>query len=152
MIGYMVFKDGKIKMKINKDKAFTLIEVMVATIVIVVSLLGTLSLFNREASLVTVVKDESIVTYAIQEQIELIRRTSYADVITAYSSPTSFSTAGFAFLSNPSGTITLDYPFGAVSPNDKIVRVNISLSWLSANNRPKTKTIATYVADGGMGD
>ncbi|MBU1045348.1 MAG: type II secretion system GspH family protein [Candidatus Omnitrophica bacterium] len=130
-----------------RKKAFTLIEVLIATVVIVISLLGSLSLFNQGTALVSNIKEDSVVTYALQEQMELIRRTSFDAIITNYPVATNFNTAGFAALISPVGIVTLDYPFA----NNQIVRVTLRLSWQSANNRTMTKSIATYVTKGGIG-
>jgi prepilin-type N-terminal cleavage/methylation domain-containing protein len=139
-------------MKINKTQAFTLIEILVAVLVITVAILATLSLFSRGAALVSTLRENTVANYALQEQIERVRRTSFADVLTDYPVPTSFNPPGFAFLDSPTGLVTVDYPFGTTSPGNNIVRVTVTVSWRSSGNRLMTKSTATYVTEGGMGD
>jgi len=138
-------------MQNRANKAFTLIEILIASVVILVAILGFFSLFSRGTELVSSIRGNLIATYALEEQMELIRRTSFSDIVSNYSAPSNFSASGFTLLSNPTGTITVDYPFGSGSPNDKIIRVSATVSWVTTAGAVKNKTIATYVTEDGMG-
>jgi len=137
-------------MKLRNKRAFTLIEILMTTVILGVALLAIASAFSRGTSMVTLLKEESVAAYAVQEQMEVIRRTSFSNVLILYFPNANFNTAGLGFLNNSSGAVLVDYPFGVATPNDRIIRVTATVTWTSANGRVRTKSGTTFVTDGGI--
>src|SRR3990167_2265911 len=93
----------------NSESGFTLVDVMVATLVLAISLLGTLRVFAQTSVFMEDLRNRSIANNAAQEEIELIRNMDFDNVL-ALDSPYEFTTSGFDQLSNPSGVLTLEDP------------------------------------------
>lgn len=141
---------GSIIMKSKKSKAFSLIELMVAMMVMGASLAGVLMLFSKGSVFIVQIESNDMVIGMLEEQVELIRQTHFDDIITNFFPTSTFNSTGFIQLDNPVGQITVDYPFGSTAPNDLIIRVTVTLSWDSDSGRTLSKSLVTYVTSGGM--
>ena len=128
---------------LKSNSGSSLIEVMVAVYVLVVALLGTLLAFINGSIYMAEVKQRSIAAQALTEEIEEIRGMSYS-TITSLSS--SFSTAGFSYLKDPTGTLTIDNPFS----DSDIRRVTASVAWTTPQGRSLSMELSTYVTNTGI--
>lgn len=128
-------------------KGFTLVEILVSVIIVAVALTGIAVSLIRSASFITEMKERSTVAYALQEQMEIIRTTSFSDLQTAYPDGVSvaFTATGFARLNSPAGTVVADYPISS-----EIMRITLTITWSSSGGRTLSKSMVTYVTDGGL--
>ena len=133
---------------INKNKGFTLVEILMAIIVMGTSLMGVLMLFSKGTMFISQVQSNDLVVDLLEEQIELIRQTEFSTIITT---PTAaFTSSEFTQLSNPVGQILVDYPYGITFPNDRIVRVTVTITWVSSLGQSLTRSMVTYITDEGI--
>ena len=133
-----------------EKKGFTLIEVLFAILLIGTSLICVLMLFSRSTAMIAQANDLVTATAILQEQIELIRTQEYADIISTYSSPTTFTSASFADMNNPVGTITVDFPYGTSAPENSLARVTVNLTWTGGGGRNFSKSLVTMISEGGI--
>ncbi len=131
-------------------KGLTLIEVMLAIMLLGTALVCVLMLFSNSTALITQSNDLVTATTILQQQIETIRTMPFATIVTTYSSPTSFNSSSFADLSNPVGTITVDYPLGTTSPYNELLRVTANLTWTGVGGRNYSKSMVTLISEGGI--
>jgi len=129
---------------------FTLIEILISTLVFSVALMAIAFSLSRGSGLASEIKESSIAAHALQEQMELIRRTNFNNILAAYFPSANFNAAGFNFLNNALGTITVDYPYGTSSPDDMIIRVTVTVSWTSVSGRQKQRSMVTLVTSDGI--
>ena len=88
---------------------FTLVEVLVAVLVISVAVLGTLLTFTKSNQMMTQLREFTIADQGIKEEIESIRDMDYDNILTL---GTTFNSDNFSSLNNVAGTRTIDDPFG----------------------------------------
>ncbi|MDD5745839.1 MAG: type II secretion system protein [Candidatus Omnitrophica bacterium] len=138
-----------------KHQGFTLIELLMTTVIVGIALLGIASAFTKGTSYLSDMKERSVAAYAVQEQMEIIRSTSFDNILVSFpaGSTTPFTLgadSGFSRLTSPVGSVTVDYPFGASSPNDNIIRVTVTVTWASSGGRIMSKSAATMVTRNGI--
>ncbi len=138
----------------SKRRGFTLIELLMTTVIVGIALLGIASAFSRGTAYLSDMKDRAVASFAVQEQLEIIRSTSFDNILAAYPPSAAHSFAapvsGFSRLQNPAGTVTVDYPFGAASPNNNIIRVTVTVTWTSGGGRQMSKSAATMITRSGI--
>ncbi|MCG2713212.1 MAG: prepilin-type N-terminal cleavage/methylation domain-containing protein [Candidatus Omnitrophica bacterium] len=137
-------------LKNRKNRAFSLVEVLVAMVVMVATLGGVFMLFSKGSMLIAQIASNDLVIDILEEQVELIRETEFDDIITNFFPKSTFSSTGFVHMDNPLGEIVIDYPFGSSIPNDKIIRVTVTLIWDSSLGRTLSKSLVTYITKGGI--
>ena len=137
-------------LRIKKNSAFSLVELLVAMVVMGVTLGGVLMLFSKGSMFIAQMGSNNLVVDMLEEQAELIRQMQFDDIVTNFFPTSTFNSAGFVDLSNPSGQIIIDYPFGSVAPNDKIIRVTLTLTWDSFSAQTLSKSLVTYITKDGM--
>ncbi len=134
-------------MRLRREKGFTLIETLITTVIVSVSMLAVASCFSKGLMLTTIIKENAVAACALQEQIEILREWSFNDVVTAYFPQNNFNSASLALLPSSTGKITVDYP---ILSSNMIIRVNAFVEWKSANGRKKTKSAVTMITSGGL--
>lgn len=134
----------------RKNKAFSLVELLVAMVVMGAALGGVLMLFSKGSMFIAQIKSNDVVIDILEEQIEQIRFLEFDDIITNFFPTSTFNSIGFNQLDNPSGQIIVDYPFGSTTPNDQIIRVTVTLSWDSSSGMTLSKSLVTYISKGGI--
>ena len=108
---------------------FTLVEVMIATAMLLVLLIGLVQFFVYASSLKNLAINMTTVTAQAQSKMEEIRNDAYANITTDYASG---GTPGNTFtLSQPTakGIIYID------SSNASLLTVEIDVSWKNDNTR-----------------
>lgn len=129
---------------LEKNKGgFTLIEIMLAVLIVSIGLVGIAFVFSRGSAFITEIRETSIAMQAASQEMELIRGMDFDDILTLGSS---FTTAGFSNLSNPTGTLCVDNPFGT----DDMRRVSITVSWTSPQGRSLSKSLVSLVVRDGI--
>lgn len=132
-----------LNLNIKSSKGFTLVEVMITVLLLAFALIGTVAVFTNSSVYMAEIRQQSIATQALKEEIEEIRDMPF-DTVTSLSS--TFTSSGFSGLVNPVGTRTIDDPY---SDND-IRRVTVSLAWESPQGRGMSSSMGTLVTREGI--
>ena len=134
----------------RENRAFSLVELLVAMVVMGAALGGVLMLFSKGSMFIAQIESNDMAIDILEEQIELIRLNEFDDIITNFFPTGSFTSTGFLQLDNPAGVIMVDYPFGSTAPNNRIIRVTIAINWNSSSGQTLSKSLVTYVTRGGL--
>jgi len=132
-------------MVLTNKKAFTLIEILSAVIIVAVGVISVGALFFNSMYFLAEIREISAATQAAHEEMETIRDLPYSD-LTAMGTSSSFTAAALSNLSQPTGTVTIDNIYS----NDYIRRVTVTVSWVSLRGRTISRRLVTLVADGGV--
>ncbi len=125
----------------EKEKGFTLVEVLITILLFTVVLTAILSCFIQGFDILMRMKQMTIATQSIQKELELIRNMHYNDILTMDSS---FTNDNFSFLENSSGIINLEDSVG-----DEIKKLTVSVAW-TYRGRQMRKEVVTYVTKKGI--
>jgi len=138
-----------IKNNLTNKKAFTLIEVLIAVLVLTIGLVGSLPVFARSNAYITEIQQHMIASQAAKEQIELIRNMSFNTAILAGGN---FTPSGFTYLAstfgNPTGTITVDDPYASADTDMK--RVSVKVAWNTPKGRALNRSLVTLITRNGI--
>ena len=123
-------------------KGFTLIEITLTILIIVIVSIGIVSIFSHGFTVSTETREISIATQAAQEEIECIRDMAFGSITSS-----SFTTSGFTHLTNPVGTVTVDT---YIAGENDIKKVTVTVNWTSAGGRSLTKSLVTLITREGI--
>ncbi len=129
--------------RLSNKKGFTLIEAFVASVVLALGLFAVLLALYTEFTFINQNREKAIATLSAQEEIESIRGMPFDTILSLGSS---FNASGFAYLKNPTGTLTLDNIYSS----DDIRRVSVTVSWLSLTGRTLQIRLTTLVTRNGI--
>jgi len=132
-----------LKTKNRCQSGFTLVEVLASTLILAISLTGSLLVLAKSNVYVSEMRERSIASQAVQEEIEEIRDLSYTDILVLGNT---FSTSSMDDLNNPVGTLTIDDPLS----DDDIRRVTALLVWDSPQGRSLSTSSSTYLTNEGI--
>jgi len=109
--------------RLKSKKSFTLVEMLIAALIMAITLCGILSLYVSCIDLVSTAKNTSIATNASQGLIDQIRNTSFTQIVDNYDG------LNFSVNSMPDnrGVVYID------DTNPELLRVTISISWQQKN-------------------
>lgn len=124
-----------------KKGGFTLIEVLITLMILTVVLTTLLSCFIQAFDILTRMKQMTIATQSIQNELELIRSMHYSDIL---SLDDTFTNDSLSYLENSSGIIDLEDSVGA-----EIKKLTVSVTWIY-RGRQMQKEIVTYVTKKGI--
>ncbi len=125
----------------NREDGFTLIEVLVTIMVLAIVLIALFSCFLYGFTVISRVKQASIATQCIQEELELIRNMPFDDILSLDSS---FENESLPLLEDSSGILSLEDSGG-----DDIKKLTVSVIW-SYNGRQLRRDIVTFVTRKGI--
>jgi len=125
----------------NREDGFTLIEVLVTIMILAVVLIALFSCFIYGFTVISRVKQASIATQCLQEQLELIRNMPFNDILSLDSS---FTNESLPLLEDSSGILSLEDSGG-----DDIKKLTVSVIW-SYNGRQMRRDIVTFVTRKGI--
>ncbi len=125
----------------NREDGFTLIEVLVTIMILAVVLIALFSCFIYGFTVISRVRQASIATQCLQEQLELIRNMPFDDIL---SLDNSFTNESLPLLQDSSGIISLEDSGG----ND-IKKLTVSVIW-SYNGRQIRRDMVTFVTRKGI--
>ncbi len=125
----------------NREDGFTLIEVLVTIMILAVVLIALFSCFIYGFTVISRVRQASIATQCIQEELELIRNMPFDDILSLDSS---FTNESLTLLEDSSGILSLEDSGG----ND-IKKLTVSVIW-SYNGRQLRRDIVTFVTRRGI--
>jgi prepilin-type N-terminal cleavage/methylation domain-containing protein len=124
-----------------KKGGFTLIEVLITIMMLAVVLTALLSCFIQAFDILTRMKQMTIATQSIQNELELIRSMHYSDIL---SLDDAFTNDSLSYLENSSGIIDLEDSVGA-----EIKKLTVSVTW-TYRGRQMQKEVVTYVTKKGI--
>ncbi len=125
----------------NRKDGFTLIEVLVTIMILAVVLIALFSCFIYGFTVISRVRQASIATQCIQEELELIRNMPFDDIL---SLDNSFTNESLPLLEDSSGILSLE-DYGG---ND-IKKLTVSVIW-SYNGRQIRRDVVTFVTRKGI--
>ncbi len=125
----------------NREDGFTLIEVLVTIMILAVVLIALFSCFIYGFTVISRVRQASIATQCIQEELERIRNMPFDDILSLDSS---FTNESLPLLEDSSGILSLE-DYGG---ND-IKKLTVSVIW-SYNGRQIRRDIVTFVTRKGI--
>jgi len=126
----------------RSEQGGTLVEVMITTLILLIAMVGTITIFAQCTIFVNGLREHSIINNALNEGMEEIRGMSYSSLI----APATFTATGFSELNNATGTLTLEDTFG----NSNIRKVTLTANWTSIDRRSMSKSIVAYVTNNGI--
>ncbi|MCM8812980.1 MAG: prepilin-type N-terminal cleavage/methylation domain-containing protein [Candidatus Omnitrophica bacterium] len=139
-----------LKLRRSFSRGFTLVEILAAILVISVALVavaGSLSLGN---ALLSNARQIFAAESAAQDQMELIRSMGFAAIVSTYAPNAAFATPGFAPLTDAVGTVAVDYPLGAAAPNNRLIRVTVTVAWTASGGRAMVRSLVSFFTEGGI--
>ncbi|MBU4589882.1 MAG: prepilin-type N-terminal cleavage/methylation domain-containing protein [Candidatus Omnitrophica bacterium] len=111
----------------KSNSGLTLLELMIATAVLVVAIAGLLATFAGLFSLNENTRKLTLAATACQDKLEEIRNSSFAALYTLYNN-TAFEPDGFA-ASDAEGTVYID------NTDPDLLEVAVSVSWRGRSNK-----------------
>lgn len=135
--------------KSHTGRGFTLVEALIGSIIMATGLFVVIAAISSQITLLNMDREKIIATLAAQEEIENIRGMPF-DSILSLGSSSSFTASGFAYLNNPSGTITIDNSYSPISGASDIRRVSVTVNWSSSTGSALQKRQTTLVTRGGI--
>jgi prepilin-type N-terminal cleavage/methylation domain-containing protein len=125
----------------NKEKGFTLVEILVTIVVVAVALMALLSVFIYGFNLLSRMKQTAIATQCAQEELENIRNLTYDEILAL---GPSFTNDSLTLLENSSGVRTVEDSVG-----EDIKKLTISVFWTYRGQNMR-KDIVTYITREGI--
>ena len=135
-----------LKLKIKNSKGFSLVELLLAIVIISTSvfLIGNLP---NSLGLVTKSKHLSIAREIASKQIEDKRSISYANLVPDTSS---ISDSRLLTLPSSSGTVIVADCSPTICTNSEHVKkITVTVNWKD-NNKTQTVTLDTFIGEGGI--
>jgi len=125
----------------RKKDGFTFIEVLITMLILGVVLIALLSCFIYGFSILSRMRQMTIATQSIQEELELIRNMPFNNILGL---DNSFTNESLSLLENSSGIISLEDSAG-----DDIKKLTVSVLW-SHHGRQMRRDVVTYVTKKGI--
>lgn len=130
-------------MKITNIKAFTLTEVLVATVLLVIIAVALFAVFGTAVDNLRNFMELRTVSLILQEQASALRDYKFSDIP---SMGTSFSPPEMASLTSASGSITQS----SYSGRSEMRQVTFKIDWTTYDGRTQQRTLTTLVTDSGI--
>lgn len=138
----LVNKRRKIAVKRkNREDGFTFIEVLVTIAILAMVLMAILSSFIYGFNVLSRMKQKTVATQCIQEELELIRNMAYDDIANLGST---FTNDNLSLLENSSGILNVEDSAG-----DDIKKLTVSVVWTYRGNQMR-EDIVTFVTRKGI--
>src|SRR4030095_2496422 len=121
------------------QQGFTLIEVLVAIVILTMGLLGTAALTTGIIRGNHYSKNITSATAAAQSQLESVKSSGYVNAVAANFPTDTVSMGGMTF--NRATTITSD------SPAANMKTISVVVTWTESNNTTRSVTLQTILAE-----
>jgi type II secretory pathway pseudopilin PulG len=132
--------ESTIKRK-KREEGLTYIEVLVTMVILAVVLIALLSCFLHGFNVLSRMRQMTIATQSIQEELELIRNMSFNDIVTLDSS---FTNESLSLLEDSSGAVNVEDSLG-----DDIKKLTVSALW-SYHGKQMRKDVVTFITRKGI--
>lgn len=132
---------------LSSNRGFTLVEALIASLIMAIGLFAMITTIYAQFAALSQNREYTIATLAAQEEIEIIRGMSFADILNLGST---FTTDGFIYLDSSSGALTVDNAYSPISGADNVRRISATVSWNSIDGKPLRKTMATLMTKDGI--
>lgn len=139
--------------------ASTIVEVVVATVIIAIAGAGIITSVNYGLFIMQVARENARASQIMLERLESVRLYNWTEVTNAGYVPTTFTdvydpqsgtnSQGAVY----SGTITVSDPvFGTTTPSysNSMKQFTVTLQWNTMGRIPHTRSLTTYVAKDGL--
>ncbi len=136
------------KIGIKNKNGFTLIEALLASVVLATGLFVVGLAIYTEFTFIYQNREKAIATLSAQEYIERLRGMSFdqvASVGSSWAMNASNKPPAFAYLQNPLGTVTVSDSYGS-----DIKKISVTVSWSSLAGRTLEIKLATLMSRNGI--
>jgi len=143
----------------KSEHASTIVEVIVATVIITIAAAGIISSINYGLFVMKLARENSRATQIMLERLESVRLYDWTEVTNAGFVPTLFTdvydpqsdtnSQGAVY----SGTLTVANPvFSSTAPSysGNMRQFTVTLQWTTDGRVPHSRSLSTYVAKDGM--
>lgn len=110
------------KRKVSVKKGFTLVELLVSSAILIVTIMGILMSYVRSLELAEIAKNKTIAMNAVKTRVEQIKNSAFANILATYN--------GITFTTPDLNGIGISY-VTTINPN--ILQVTVSFSWKQNN-------------------
>ena len=128
--------------KARAGKGLTLVELMIVSFVLAVTIGALLVVFANALNQIVLSKELSIATDDLRDSLEKLKATPFANLTTQYPDGSSIGSSvigGFVLMNE---VITVTYPNGI---NVDPLEVRVTVTWLSKDKRTRTQTFNTLL-------
>lgn len=112
------------KTRKKSNDAFTLAELLVATMVIMIAVVGILYTYARYLELDEMARNTTLAVQASHNKLSAIKNTTYANIYSTYNGHT-FTATGI----NGRGRVVVD------NTNAKLMKITVTFCWRQSNTR-----------------
>jgi len=128
---------------IKKIKSFTLIEVLIAIVLISILASVIFACFNTSFKYLRQIIELRTANLILQEETSIVRNLTFQEIETLTDT---FYCTSMSGLNGAAGTIEKS-PYNG---HDNIIKISFRLDWTSVNERALSKTITTVITDHGI--
>lgn len=128
--------------KARAGKGLTLIELMIVSFVLAVTIGALLVVFANALNQIVLSKELSIATDDLRDVMETLKATPFANLVTQYPNGSSISAGVIGGFILTNEVITVNYPNGI---NVDPLEVSVTVTWLSKDKRTRTQTFNTLL-------
>jgi len=129
------------------EKGFTLVEAIVATLILAIVLVSVLAVASQSARYLTDIRRTTRASQVLQQEMEAIRLMDWTTLQALTNSFTDPNDTNHIF----AGTITqANYAPAAYGTTNTIVTVTLTVTWTNQVNTVLTNTLTTLVSNGGL--
>ena len=139
----MITQTGKRVSLKKSQKGTSFVELMIAVFVLSFVVVGIIGLFAKCNVFANQIKDFSIVSNALNEQMETIRSMDYDDILAMAST---MDSEGLGELKNGSGTITLTDSYSDAD----IRKVTLTVNWTTIDGASRSEQMVGVVTREGI--
>jgi type II secretory pathway pseudopilin PulG len=147
----------KIFCRKQPERGTTLVEVVIATAVLAISMSGIMAAIWSGFFIMGRVRENQRATQIILEKVETIRLYNWTQVTTPGFIPTTFTNTydpqslqgaqGITYR----GTFSItNFPHSSASYSANMRQVIVKLDWNSESNKPRSRSFVTYIAKDGI--
>ncbi|HEX7860857.1 MAG TPA: prepilin-type N-terminal cleavage/methylation domain-containing protein [Verrucomicrobiae bacterium] len=138
----------------SSEKAYSLVEVLVAVVVLGIMFVSLYSGFSAGFAVTQLARENLRATQILQEKMETIRLYTWDQINTPGFMPTNFVESFYAVGTNANsmtytGTVWVTKAPSTNSYSNELKLVNIKLNWVSADVQ-RTRQMQTYVTRHGL--
>ena len=128
--------------KTRAGKGLTLVELMIVSLVLAVTIGALLVVFVNALNQIVLSKEISIATDDLRDILETIKSTPFANIVAQYPNGSSIAASVIGGFLLPNESISINYPRGT---NADPLEINVTVTWLSKDKRTRTQSFNTLL-------